>query len=123
MLNIKQLRHELQIWGNYWYSKEFGMGYNRRAATEKIGLGRHVFQSSADFSVPTYIEKLDKKIGQLRPECVKALRVEYIVRKPARLVAKQYGFDSIQSFQFWLARAERTLILKINHFRKVDSGC
>ena len=110
MLNVKQLRRELQVWGDYWYSKEFGMGYNRRAATEKIGFGKNSFQNTANFDVPAHIDDLDRKISCLRPECIKALRIEYIVRKPARLVVSQYNIDSIKTFKYWLANAEKTLI-------------
>ena len=110
MLNIKQLRRDLQVWGDYWHSKEFGLGYNRRAATEKIGLGKNSFQNNADFDVPAHIEELDLKISLLKPECIKALRVEYIVRKPAQLVVKQYGFETVRAFRFWLRKAEKNLV-------------
>ncbi|AZZ99116.1 hypothetical protein CWB99_06600 [Pseudoalteromonas rubra] len=107
---IKQLRSALKRWGRFWRAKELGKGFSRQAVTERIGDSSARYVSSDMMSVPEEIEALTQQIAQLRPECIRALRGKYLVEGDIAQVAKTLGFDSKRSLEFWLVKAERSLL-------------
>ncbi|KAF7783641.1 hypothetical protein PRUB_a3468 [Pseudoalteromonas rubra] len=107
---IKQLRTALKRWGRFWRAKELGKGFSRQAVTERIGDSSARYVSSDMMSVPEEIEALTQQIAQLRPECIRALRGKYLVEGDIAQVAKTLGFDSKRSLEFWLVKAERSLL-------------
>ncbi|WP_440055471.1 hypothetical protein ACSLBF_04845 [Pseudoalteromonas sp. T1lg65] len=113
-VTIKQLRQALKRWGKFWYGKELGKGFNRVAVTENISRYSVAGCSSDQMSVPAEISGLTAIIDNLRPECKRALRVKYLSTDKGLEAIKMTGFDSKRSFEFWLVKAERALLLALS---------
>ncbi|WDE08397.1 hypothetical protein SG34_025745 [Thalassomonas viridans] len=109
-INIKVLRSELKAWGKFWRRKESVNGFASSAIREHVDTGTGDRNRSENIYVPGQIEELTQFISRLRPECIRALRARYVVDKPLDSAATLMGFDSKRSLQFWLAKAERSLI-------------
>ncbi|WP_245556384.1 hypothetical protein [Algicola sagamiensis] len=118
--NIKQLRRELKTWGSYWASKEYGAGYSNRSSfdrmVEQIKLGchikidKHLYSHHSDMIiVPEHIKELDKQIERLRPECIRVIRVRYILNLKGVMAAKIAQMEK-RTFEYWLQRAELVLV-------------
>lgn len=112
-INIKALRSELKYWGKFWRNKESIKGYASSSLNEHFSDGGVDKNHSDNIYVPEQVEALTEFISQLRPECIRALRARYIVDKPLDSAATLMGFDSKRSLQFWLAKAERGLIVSM----------
>ena len=112
-VTIKTIRSILRRWGKFWRQRELGKGFSRQAITEQINQGKSNFYSSDMMHVPREIEKIDALISTLRPECIRAIRAKYLLEGNLAISAKQLGFDTKRSAEFWLFKAENTLLLEL----------
>lgn len=112
LVTIKQVRMLLKHWGRFWKCREFGKGYNRQAVTEQQG-GRGYAGHADAMQVPTDIATLTSLIASLSPECIRALRAKYLTDLPFVEALRVNGFDSKKSADFWLVKAERSLMVQL----------
>ena len=110
-INIKTLRTDLKHWGKFWRNKETVNGFASCSLRERYDGGSTDINRSENIQVPVHVEELTQFISLLRPECIRALRARYIIDKPLDNAAILMGFDSKRSVQFWLGKAERSLLL------------
>ncbi|WP_112353000.1 hypothetical protein [Shewanella benthica] len=107
LMNIKNLRKELKVWGRYWSRQELGQGYASRSACDRL---KEPFTpsrcgGSRNHLPPDHINSYDMKVYTLAIDCRRALRAQYICNGQWQLI----GFDSKKTFLFWLRRAEMAL--------------
>ncbi|GEK09160.1 hypothetical protein HUZ36_13340 [Pseudoalteromonas sp. McH1-7] len=113
-VTIKQVRTALKRWGKFWCAKELGKGFSRQAATEAIGSVASRNMSAEQIHVPDEIAQLSASIELLRPECKRAIRAKYMMHSSAVNAAKLLGFDSKRSMEFWLLKAEQSLMVNLS---------
>ncbi|NKC17966.1 hypothetical protein CWC29_003795 [Pseudoalteromonas sp. S4498] len=113
-VTIKQVRTALKRWGKFWCSKELGKGFSRQAATEAIGSSSSQYVSAEQIHVPDEIAQLTASIELLRPECKRAIRAKYMMHNKVVDAAKTLGFDSKRSMEFWLLKAEQSLMVNMS---------
>ncbi|WP_298770381.1 hypothetical protein [uncultured Shewanella sp.] len=104
-MSMKTLRHELSIWGRYWRAQEYGRGFARRSACDRLG-ETHSGSNVHEMATPKHIAIYDGLIDALSLECRRALRAQYICKKDWALL----GFESKKSHVYWLRRAEGALL-------------
>ncbi|MBQ4836056.1 sigma-70 family RNA polymerase sigma factor [Pseudoalteromonas luteoviolacea] len=121
--NIKQVRGELKVWGRYWALKEETQGYAKKSNVERIKecclLGgifssdAHLYSHGADsISPPDHIAQITQDIEALSSSCRKALVGKYIKgMSPKEIAVWADEFSNKHSVEFWLARAERGLLV------------
>ncbi|CAH9054867.1 hypothetical protein PSECIP111951_01126 [Pseudoalteromonas holothuriae] len=118
-ITIKQVRGALKRWGKFWQSKELGKGFKRSSISEFSGKPSGGVAGADEMSVPKEIELITQLITTLRPECIRAIRARYIMTGTMAEAAKLVGFDSKRSAEFWLVKAERSLLAEFS--ASVDS--
>lgn len=90
--NIKQVRKDLQKWGNFWAAAKSGQGYPRQSVTARIceimrtqvqiSSDLHLFSHQADnFYVPPDVHEIGEAIDKLSLSCRTAVKDKYIKRK------------------------------------------
>ncbi|GGP37470.1 hypothetical protein GCM10009347_01800 [Shewanella algicola] len=107
LLKMKELRDGLSRWGRYWAYQERGKGFANRSQCDK--LGEVIVYGSAgvsDVTPPREVRQFDQLIERLAPQCIRAIRAHYICKGQWALM----GFDSKQSYVYWLRRAEITMM-------------
>ncbi|WP_299005053.1 hypothetical protein [uncultured Shewanella sp.] len=107
-MSMKTLRRELSIWGRYWRTQEYGRGFARRSACDRLG-ETHLSLNGAnvhEMATPKHVAIYDGLIDRLSLECRRALRAQYICKKDWALL----GFESRKSYIYWLRRAEGALL-------------
>mgnify|MGYP000205937070 CR=1 FL=1 len=114
-ITIKQVRAALKKWGNFWVKREMGRGFKSQSISDRTGQPTGGFSSSEAMSVPEDIELITSIISRLRPECIKAIRARYVMGGTMAEASKLLGFDSKRSAEFWLVKAERSLMLELSH--------
>ena len=112
-ITIKALRKNLKSWGRFWRSKESIQGYATTSISERSDQTFSNRNHSENIFVPQMIEELTNLMSQLRPECIRALRARYIHEVPLKEAAILLGFESKRSAEFWLVKAEREILSKI----------
>ena len=112
-VTIKKIRAILRRWGKFWRQRELGKGFSRQAITEQIGAVKSNFSTSDMMHVPHEIEQIDTLISKLRPECIRAIRAQYLVEGSLAISAKLLGFETKRSAEFWLFKAENALLLEL----------
>ncbi|NOU49537.1 hypothetical protein HG263_03105 [Pseudoalteromonas sp. JBTF-M23] len=113
-ITIKQVRSALKRWGNFWKAREFGKGFKSTSISESFGRPTGGFAGAESMSVPTEIELITQLIAALRPECIRAIRARYLMTGTLADAAKLVGFDSKRSAEFWLVKAERSLLAEFS---------
>jgi len=89
MRKINEVRHELKIWGNYWYHMEKGQGYSNKSNIELLretlrlgkaitGTGHLVSHLADNIKVPDHIAGIDLIVNQLQTHHRVAIRQFYI---------------------------------------------
>ena len=107
---IKQVRFDLKRWGNFWLKRELGKGYRAESLVVREGQPAGGFVNSDAMFVPPEIDVLTEQISKLNPQCIKAIRAKYMMPQTLAEAAHILGFDSKRSIEFWLNKAERTLM-------------
>ncbi|ABE56535.1 hypothetical protein Sden_3259 [Shewanella denitrificans OS217] len=108
-MNMKALRAGLVTWGNYWAFQELGQGFGSRSVCDKLGEVQ-VYGASVvhELNVPKHVAQFDKMIERLSPNCKRAIRTCYVCKGQWILM----GFDSKQSYVYWLRKGEMALTFK-----------
>ncbi|WP_225738302.1 MULTISPECIES: hypothetical protein [Pseudoalteromonas] len=114
-ITIKQVRAALKKWANFWVKREMGRGFKSQSISDRTGQPTGGFSASEAMSVPDEIELITSLISQLRPECIKAIRARYMMPGTMTETSKLLGFDSKRSAEFWLVKAERSLMLELSN--------
>jgi hypothetical protein len=113
MNNIKHVRIELKKWGNYQARQEVGSGYSNKSNVEQLRLsllaGGVFGGGGAESDIPDHLTWIDNQIQKLNKMCIKAIRFKY-VRKEKIENVKCFGFDSKNTYEYWLRTAEKALL-------------
>ncbi|WMN59256.1 hypothetical protein NI389_13705 [Pseudoalteromonas xiamenensis] len=114
LTTIKEIRHSLKRWGTFWKLRECGKGFNKQnmSFVQTPKQSRH--SASDSIYEPEFIATFTAQIQRLEPKCIQALRAKYVAALPYALAINQYGFESKKSADYWLHRAERTLMTQLS---------
>lgn len=114
MRTIKNVRFELQQWGDFWSRQEIGQGYASKSNVDQLretletgcsiqGTG-HLVNSADNIFVPNHIAVTDLLLEVLPPKCKIAIRQRYINK------GQILYFTNSKDFLFWVGKAERELM-------------
>jgi hypothetical protein len=115
MRAIKDVQHELKLWGRFWAKQEEGQGFSSKSNVQAIKEACEVGCASSStlnlFShrsdsilVPDYIESIDGRLSILDHRFKTAIRQRYINKGQIRY------FADAKSFLFWINKAEREML-------------
>jgi hypothetical protein len=106
-LNMKGLRHGLTRWGNYWAHQKLWPRVLMPKPVRQVRRGDCLrsFGSSRD-NAPLEVRQFDQMIERLTPQCIRAIRAQYVCKGQWVLV----GFDSKKSYVYLLRRAEIEIV-------------
>ncbi|MCF6435195.1 hypothetical protein [Pseudoalteromonas sp. MMG022] len=113
-ITIKQVRSALKRWGKFWQSREYGKGFKRSSMSDSSGRPTGGAMGADAMSVPQEIELITQLVAAMRPECIRAIRARYLMSGTLADAAKLVGFDSKRSAEFWLVKAERSLLVEFS---------
>lgn len=88
-MNIKELNSILVSWGKFWAARETLQAYASASSIERCrqvlqtgiwaSSDKHLFSHQADqMIVPDWVERIDKLMPELRPECRRVINRRYI---------------------------------------------